>query len=179
MLDRENRQVMTARGKPRREIVWTTSEPSSSYLKARRLLADLHERRAGLRHDFRHRATAQVVKQAVTDGNDLIALEDLRVRNMSASARGSEAQPGRNVRQKSGLNRRILPGGLGGDPHDAGVQGRESRHPHREGKRRRNQPDLRGLWPEGRSNACTTAYTLLTGVQPAWAQQLMDYLASC
>ena len=113
VLDDGNRQVMTKRGRPRRELVWTDGEPSSSYLKARRRLADLHEKRAGLRHDFRHRATSQVVRQAVQDGNDLIAMENLRVRNMSASARGSEIQPGRNVRQKSGLNRRILQEGWG------------------------------------------------------------------
>ena len=113
VLDDQNRQVLSARGKPRSELVWTNGEPTGSYLKARRRLQDLHERRAGLRNDFKHRATTQVVKQAVADGNDLISLEDLRIINMTASARGNMVQPGRNVRQKSGLNRRILREGWG------------------------------------------------------------------
>ena len=113
VLDDKNRQVMTARGRPKSELIWTDGEPTRSYLKARRKLQGLHERRAGLKRDFRHRATAQVVRQAVTDGNDLISMEDLGIASMTASARGSTAQPGRNVRQKSGLNRRILREGWG------------------------------------------------------------------
>lgn len=35
-------------------------------------------------------------------------MEDLRVRNMSTSAKGSVESPGRNVRQKAGLNKAIL-----------------------------------------------------------------------
>ena len=38
----------------------------------------------------------------------LIAIEDLNIRNMSASAKGTPECPGRNVAQKSGLNRSIL-----------------------------------------------------------------------
>ncbi|WP_406479052.1 RNA-guided endonuclease InsQ/TnpB family protein [Streptomyces platensis] len=40
--------------------------------------------------------------------NALVTLEDLRTRNMTASASGTLDQPGRNVRQKAGLNRAIL-----------------------------------------------------------------------
>jgi putative transposase len=38
----------------------------------------------------------------------VIVLEDLRTKNMTASAKGTNAQPGRNVRQKAGVNRAIL-----------------------------------------------------------------------
>jgi putative transposase len=38
----------------------------------------------------------------------VVVLEDLRTRNMTASAKGTMEQPGRNVRQKAGLNRAIL-----------------------------------------------------------------------
>ncbi|WP_286815756.1 RNA-guided endonuclease InsQ/TnpB family protein, partial [Marinobacter sp. UBA3607] len=38
----------------------------------------------------------------------MVCIEDLKVRNMSASAAGTLDQPGRNVRAKSGLNRSIL-----------------------------------------------------------------------
>jgi putative transposase len=44
----------------------------------------------------------------LTTMHGLVVLEDLRVKNMTASARGTIAQPGRNVRQKAGLNRAIL-----------------------------------------------------------------------
>ena len=44
---------------------------------------------------------------------DLIRVEDLRVVGMTRSARGTLAQPGRNVRQEAGLNREILASGWG------------------------------------------------------------------
>jgi putative transposase len=37
-----------------------------------------------------------------------VALEDLRIKNMTASARGTLEEPGRMVRQKAGLSRSIL-----------------------------------------------------------------------
>src|SRR5690606_32228039 len=37
-----------------------------------------------------------------------IVMEDLRIMNMTASAGGTFEKPGRNVRQKTGLNRSIL-----------------------------------------------------------------------
>jgi putative transposase len=39
---------------------------------------------------------------------DVIYLEDLKLRNMTASAKGTVDEPGRNVAQKAGLNRSIL-----------------------------------------------------------------------
>ena len=44
---------------------------------------------------------------------DLIRVEDLRISNMVRSARGTVTVPGRNVRQKAGLNRAILRSGWG------------------------------------------------------------------
>ena len=44
---------------------------------------------------------------------DLIRVEDLDVRNMTRSAKGTVERPGRNVRQKAGLNRAILASGWG------------------------------------------------------------------
>lgn len=44
---------------------------------------------------------------------DLIRIEDLKIRNMTMSARGTVEEPGRNVRQKAGLNRGILANGWG------------------------------------------------------------------
>ncbi|MCM3920263.1 transposase [Frankia sp. AiPs1] len=44
---------------------------------------------------------------------DLIRVEDLRIGQMTKSARGTVEAPGKNVRQKAGLNRAILASGWG------------------------------------------------------------------
>jgi transposase len=44
---------------------------------------------------------------------DVIRVEDLRIAEMTRSARGTTIQPGRNIRQKAGLNRNILASGWG------------------------------------------------------------------
>ena len=44
---------------------------------------------------------------------DVIRVEDLRIASMTRSAKGTTGQPGRNVRQKTGLNRGILASGWG------------------------------------------------------------------
>ncbi|WP_398986426.1 RNA-guided endonuclease InsQ/TnpB family protein [Streptomyces sp. AK010] len=55
------------------------------------------------RRDF-HAQTAR----HVVDGNGLIVLEDLNAAGMTATARGTSAEPGSHVGQKAGLNRAIL-----------------------------------------------------------------------
>jgi putative transposase len=44
----------------------------------------------------------------VTKNHGFIVIEDLKTKNMTKSASGTIADPGRNVAQKSGLNRAIL-----------------------------------------------------------------------
>nr|WP_078510354.1 RNA-guided endonuclease TnpB family protein [Streptomyces himastatinicus] len=44
----------------------------------------------------------------ITTRNALVVLEDLRIQAMTATASGTADRPGRNVRQKTGLNRAIL-----------------------------------------------------------------------
>lgn len=44
----------------------------------------------------------------IADRHSVVALENLRTKNMTASAKGTLAEPGRQVRQKAGLNRAIL-----------------------------------------------------------------------
>jgi putative transposase len=70
-----------------------------------RLNARVRSRRA----DF---AAQTAVRLARNHG--LVAVEDLRVKNMTASAKGTVEEPGRNVRPKAGLNRAILGKGWGG-----------------------------------------------------------------
>ena len=112
VLDEENKQLLTSRDKPRRELVWLQA-PTKSYLKARQQLSRLYDRRNKLRRDFRHCVTSAIVQMALEQEIDLIAVENLNILNMTASARGTEKNPGRNVRAKSGLNRSILQQGWG------------------------------------------------------------------
>ena len=50
------------------------------------------------------------VSKEMTTQHDLIGIEDLNIRGMTASARGTVEKPGKNVRAKAGLNRSILEG---------------------------------------------------------------------
>jgi IS605 OrfB family transposase len=63
----------------------------------------VYERVRHRRADFCHQ-TAHVL----TSEHGLVVMEDLRVKNMTASAKGTIEQPGSRVRQKAGLNRSIL-----------------------------------------------------------------------
>ncbi|WP_072572665.1 RNA-guided endonuclease TnpB family protein [Granulibacter bethesdensis] len=63
----------------------------------------LHARVANTRKDFLHKLSTTIAKNHGT-----VVVEALQVRNMSASAKGTAEEPGRNVRQKAGLNRSIL-----------------------------------------------------------------------
>jgi putative transposase len=73
-----------------------------------RQLARAKEREANTRRDWLHKWSRWIV-----DRFDLIVLEDLKLRNMTRSAKGDAEQPGRNVKAKSGLNRALLDAGLG------------------------------------------------------------------
>jgi putative transposase len=71
--------------------------------KAVKRLAALHRRVANQRSDWLHKLTTSLANE-----HAVIAIEDLKVANMSASARGTAAAPGKNVKAKAGLNRSIL-----------------------------------------------------------------------
>ncbi|TDD31682.1 RNA-guided endonuclease InsQ/TnpB family protein, partial [Saccharopolyspora elongata] len=63
-------------------------------------IAAVKARQARRRMDWNHKLTTDLAKN-----HGLIAVEDLKVRNMLRSAKGTSEQPGRGVRQKAGLNR--------------------------------------------------------------------------
>ena len=71
--------------------------------KAIKRLGDLHRRIARKRADWLHKLSSGLVAS-----HPVIALEDLRVAAMSASAKGTAEKPGKRVKQKAGLNRSIL-----------------------------------------------------------------------
>ncbi|MGW6362242.1 RNA-guided endonuclease InsQ/TnpB family protein [Streptomyces sp. NPDC055092] len=66
-------------------------------------IGKLKTREANRRQDFTHQLTTDLAKN-----HGFVGIEDLRVPNLTASARGTREQPGRNVAQKAGLNRSIL-----------------------------------------------------------------------
>lgn len=70
---------------------------------SRRQLARMRQRLNDRRSDWIEKATTDLVEK-----HDVIVLEQLHVRSMTKSARGTTATPGRNVAAKSGLNRAIL-----------------------------------------------------------------------
>ncbi|MBQ1558892.1 MAG: transposase [Pseudomonas sp.] len=76
---------------------------SRNWHKAKARVQHLHSRIANVRQDFLHKVSSQISAQ-----HAMVVIEDLQVRSMTASARGSSEQPGRNVRAKSGLNKAIL-----------------------------------------------------------------------
>ena len=58
---------------------------------------------ARARKDFLHKTTT-----TISQNHALVCIEDLQVRNMSRSSKGTSERPGKRVSQKSGLNRAIL-----------------------------------------------------------------------
>lgn len=76
---------------------------SSNCKKTKAKIAKLHRRIANTRKDFLHKTTTTIAKN-----HGIVFMEDLKVKNMSASASGTVEHPGTKVRQKSGLNRSIL-----------------------------------------------------------------------
>ena len=73
--------------------------------RAKRRIARLQQANRRTRKDFAHKVSHDLVSDPTTA---LIAMEDLKVKNMTRSAKGTVAEPGKKVAQKSGLNRSIL-----------------------------------------------------------------------
>lgn len=83
-----------------------TFKPLMSSIKIRKLRKSVERisaKQAHIRENMAHQLTTELVKNY-----DFIAIEDLQVKNMTASAKGDEENPGKMVKQKSGLNRVIL-----------------------------------------------------------------------
>jgi putative transposase len=62
---------------------------------------------AHARKDFLHKMTT-TISQNHAQNHALVCVENLPVRNLSKSAKSTREQPGKQARQKSGLNRAIL-----------------------------------------------------------------------
>ena len=76
---------------------------SSNWKKLVAKISRLHHRIANIRKNFLHQISNTISKNHAT-----VYIEDLKVGNMSKSAKGTKDNPGKNIRQKAGLNRAIL-----------------------------------------------------------------------
>jgi putative transposase len=78
--------------------------------KTRKKIARKYEKQQNVRKDFHHKETRKIVDDPK---KQVFVKENLKIKNMTASATGTIEEPGKNVAQKSGLNRDILNVGWG------------------------------------------------------------------
>jgi putative transposase len=81
---------------------------SNRRARTKRAIARLRAHEADIRKDWVEKVSTDLAQRF-----DVIRVEDLKIRNMTRSARGTLAAPGVNVRQKAGLNREIMRSGWG------------------------------------------------------------------
>jgi len=103
----EQRRLLGLERRKARQVRWAKRHNGGrSSRRLRRTIAEiarLRARQARRRLDFTHKLTTDLAKS-----HGWVAIEDLQVKRMTASARGTVLAPGRNVRAKAGLNRAIL-----------------------------------------------------------------------
>lgn len=78
-------------------------EPSCRHRKLKAKIQNLYRRIRNIRDDF-IKKTSHLIAQEF----GWVAMEELKMKNMTKSAKGTVEQPGKNVRAKSGLNRSML-----------------------------------------------------------------------
>ena len=81
---------------------------SNNWKKAKGKVQKIHTAIANARKDFLHKTST-----TISQNHALVCIEDLQVKNMSRSSKGDREQHGKQVKQKSGLNRAILDQGWG------------------------------------------------------------------
>ena len=110
-------KLLEAMKRAEKKLVWEQRKLSRKYRKGPKSrnfrkqklrVARAHERVSDMRRDFLHKAS-----NSIGETQAVVYVEDLKIRNMTGSARGTAENPGRNVRQKAGLNRSILSRGWG------------------------------------------------------------------
>ena len=95
VLDRKKRKAQRVLARRKRGSV--------RYARQRRRVAAIQARQGPIRKDWHHRVTRDLGNRFGT-----VVLEQLDIKSMTASAKGTLANPGSMVRQKAGLNRSIL-----------------------------------------------------------------------
>ena len=81
---------------------------SQNWKKAKDRVSRIHRDIRNARRNFQHQLSAEL-----TTKYEQIYVEDLRIGNMTRSSKGTIDNPGKRVRQKSGLNKAILDQGWG------------------------------------------------------------------
>lgn len=81
---------------------------SANWKHQKKQVQKIHRKIVNVRHDFLHKISTQLCKN-----HAMIVVEDLKITNMSRSAKGTLESPGKNVKAKSGLNKSILDQGFG------------------------------------------------------------------
>jgi len=76
---------------------------SNNYRKHQKKLSKAYLKLSRIRKDFLHKASTAIAKN-----HDIVMVEDLKIRNMTKSAKGTIDNPGHNVKAKSKLNKKIL-----------------------------------------------------------------------
>ena len=92
----------TRTGKIKRRFRWN-EQPSKGYLKTLGQLRRVEQTRQDSMTGHQHRLSHQLVRD-----HKIICIEDTKTANMTRSAKGTNEEPGKNVKQKAGLNRSIL-----------------------------------------------------------------------
>jgi putative transposase len=105
-MPRERLKVLDRRSRKQARKLARCKRGSNRRAAARKLLTRTKAKAARLRLHWNHEQTTEI---AATHG--VVVIEALKTRNMTASAAGTVDQPGKNVRQKAGLNRAILENG--------------------------------------------------------------------
>lgn len=76
---------------------------SARRAKARQVASGLKAKQARVRREWQHETTTEIARKY-----GYVAVEELKTKNMTRSAKGTVEEPGKNVKAKSGLNREIL-----------------------------------------------------------------------
>jgi transposase len=90
-----------------RKLAWARRD-SNRRARVKLAIARLKARETDRRKDWTEKASTEMARRF-----DVIKVEDLQIRTMTRSAKGTRDSPGRNVTQKTGLNRGILRSGWG------------------------------------------------------------------
>jgi putative transposase len=103
----QTRRLLGLERRKARQVTWAKKHNGGRY--SNRLgrtisqIAKLRAQQARRRRDFTHKLTTDLAKN-----HGWVAVEDLRVKRMTRSAKDTREEPGRNVKAKAGLNRAIL-----------------------------------------------------------------------
>ena len=81
---------------------------SKQYERLKKKLQKLHLKLRNIRKEMLHQASYFLVKEY-----DVICIEDLKLKKMTESNKGTVENPGKNVGNKSSMNKRLLDNGLG------------------------------------------------------------------